>query len=152
MERLKRSVFYGARNLVPSKSELETIIKQTSLQSQVVFMDGFVVDVRVYPETVAQEIFGQAIKNIGLRNTQYFSLYEVSNDLERSMRDEENIGDLIAKWDQYRQIISAKGLQVEYNFVIKKQIYLTPHQDPSDPLGKSLWNCTAFSLKLIKLI
>lgn len=133
MERLKRTALYGARNLVPCRNELEMIIKQTPLCFQVMFMDGLVVNVNVHPETVAYEMLKQAVKNIALRNMQHFSIYEVSGDLERALRDEENIGDVIAKWEQFQQTVSSKGPQAEYSFMFKKQIHLNAYQDPPDP-------------------
>lgn len=138
MERLKCTVFYGARNLVPSRDELEAIRLAQPYSVQVVFMDGFQVEVQITPETVVAEVFAQATKSVGIQNTQSFALYEVSNDLERSLREEENLGDLIAKWEQYRQIVSNKGISVEYNFVIKKQLYLDSQIDSIDPVEYDL--------------
>jgi hypothetical protein len=85
------------------------------------------------------------VQSVGLRIGHGFALYECSNDLERSLHEEENICDIISKWDQYKQLMSVHGLSgwklvfmfltalADFAFFFKKQVYLSPQTDPSDP-------------------
>ncbi len=53
---------------------------------------------------------------------------------ERSISEEENLCDIITKWEEYKKIMSSKGLTLEFGIIFKKQLYINPQQDPKDPV------------------
>eukprot|EP01114_Cavostelium_apophysatum_P013166 TRINITY_DN3125_c0_g1_i3.p1 TRINITY_DN3125_c0_g1~~TRINITY_DN3125_c0_g1_i3.p1 ORF type:complete len:2243 (+),score=811.97 TRINITY_DN3125_c0_g1_i3:147-6875(+) len=132
LKRLERTAYYGDRALVPSMLELQTIKQMTQMPLFIVFMDGYQLELEIEPHTTAGELFRTAVESVGLVSGKGFALYEVSNDLERSLSLEENIGDVISKWENYKQVMMTHGLSADFAIFMKKQIYLTPQSDPQD--------------------
>jgi hypothetical protein len=40
--------------------------------------------------------------------------------------------DIVSKWEEYKKVMASKGLATDFSIVFKKQLYLTPKQDPND--------------------
>eukprot|EP01119_Soliformovum_irregulare_P011679 TRINITY_DN294_c0_g2_i4.p1 TRINITY_DN294_c0_g2~~TRINITY_DN294_c0_g2_i4.p1 ORF type:complete len:1395 (-),score=561.67 TRINITY_DN294_c0_g2_i4:6-4190(-) len=135
---LERTHYCGSRNLVPSIVESDVIKRHAKFPITIVFMDSYQLLVDVDPGTTVSEVFKEAYKSVGLVGAEGFALYEVSNELERSLRDEENIGDIIAKWEQYKALMFSKGLTTDYTIVFKKQIFINPTADIPDPVEYDL--------------
>ncbi len=67
-----------------------------------------------------------------------FALFEVSKGMDCSIDPTENICDIIAKWDQYIQVMSTKGFSLEFTFQIKQKIYMKLEEEPTDSTESTL--------------
>lgn len=132
LKQLNRTVHYGPRNVVPTAKEILAFKSNRPFSIKVNFMDGYQLNLNIDLTTVAGEVFEKTYKAVGLQSGHGFALYEISNELERSLSWEEKIGDIISKWEQYNQIMSMRGVPAEYSFFFKKQLYLNVLKDPDD--------------------
>lgn len=50
--------------------------------------------------TLSVDVVSDIVAHLGLRSPFGWAVYERSNDVERSLSDRENIGDIVAKWEK----------------------------------------------------
>ena len=77
-DRLKRTEETGQRQVLPSQKELQSIIDGTSLTADVHLMNGEISAVEVDSATSIGEIEQLLIKQINIKNTEGFFLFEIA--------------------------------------------------------------------------
>ena len=68
------------------------------------------------------------------------------------MSEYENVGDIIAKWEQYTKVMASKGLTSEFLFVYKKKLFFTKDKETRDPVEFDLLFHQVFSINIYCLI
>ena len=95
-------------------------------------MDGKVKAIEVDCSSTVSEVFNTVVEKIGLKESDQFAIYETVDYMERSLREAELIGDVLAKWE--KNYTNVKILKI----VFKKKVFLVPQEDSRDPVAKDL--------------
>lgn len=113
-------------------------------------LDGMAKALDLDASTSTKEIFLNIAEKIGLTQTAGFALFEQFDQMERSLRPQELLGDLLYKWEKNGRAGAApvaNGASVpaaQFKIILKRKLFLPPLPDPIDPVAKDLifWQAT----------
>jgi hypothetical protein len=132
LKRLTKTLTVGTRRFPPSTTEIEAYKTRKAIIVRIHLMDGKVKAIEVDCSSTVSEVFNTVVEKIGLKDAEQFAIYEAVDYMERSLREAELIGDVLAKWE--KNYTNVKILKI----VFKKKIYLVPQEDSRDPVAKDL--------------
>ncbi|GAB1607514.1 unconventional myosin-X isoform X1 [Argonauta hians] len=141
-----------ARKYPPSASEILSVQSLSPLVCKIHFMDGKTKAVHAMPCDTTAEILDKVAHKIGLQSVEGWALYEVTAEHERFIRGYEYVADILAQWEQQKQLtttpnksdsLSKKGNKVvldgsDCRFVFRKRVYRHVHDIPKDPVEYNL--------------
>lgn len=126
IERLSATIHYGCRNCVPCSLEIEAILNRTTIPIKIYFPDSSSVIVNVFPETIVAEVLMNTIASVGISHSVYYALYESCSKLERTIGDEENVGDILFRWESWSKYINLTSQ--DFKFLLKRRLWLPDSQ------------------------
>ncbi len=146
LKRLTRTLNKGDRRLPPSEVELEAIKNKRSIITRIHMMDGQAKALDLDASTSTKEIFQSICEKIGLTQTAGFALFEQYDQMERSLRPTELLGDLLYKWEKNSRDgstvggsgVSGGGGASQFKILLKRKLFLPPIPDPIDTVAKDL--------------
>jgi hypothetical protein len=107
-------------------------------------LDGQAKALDLDASTSTKEIFQSIAEKIGLTQTAGFALFEQFDQMERSLRPQELLGDLLFKWEKNGRAGSApvangtSGPASQFKIILKRKLFLPPLPDAIDPVAKDL--------------
>lgn len=107
-------------------------------------LDGQAKALDLDASTSTKEIFQNIAEKIGLTQTAGFALFEQFDQMERSLRPHELLGDLLYKWEKNGRAGAApvaNGASIpaaQFKIILKRKLFLPPLPDPIDPVAKDL--------------
>jgi hypothetical protein len=126
---LCRTVAHGSRRYPPSREEVTQVCAYSHIRVTTHTLDGAQRVLLVDGATTAGEV--AAALEPG------FTMFEVYNRLERSLRDDETIADALSKFDSFSDAMAKKNVRVAFRFLYKKKLFGIEGDMPNDP-GHSL--------------
>lgn len=110
-----------------------TAFRDRSMKSadcEITFLDGSAVTVHVEPWTTNKVLVPQVCKQIGLRDTEGFAIFEAKGKFVQYMYPNECLLDFQSKWDKSA---GGKSSSKEEMFVFKRRVYTRPIGESRDP-------------------
>lgn len=89
-------------------------------------------------QTTSKEVFGILAEKIGLKDPVGYAIYECYNNLERSLNENDNLSDALAKFERFEADCKAKNIKVTFRFLFKRKLFLEPRQMSGDSTENSL--------------
>ena len=148
-EAFKNTVLNGARKLPPSAIEIDAIKTGRPIVCRFYFLDGNVKAIGIKSSTTASDALKELAKRIGLPDTNGWSVYEVTPDSEVVVKANDNMADILARWELERRSSSdqtkyqtmkkgAPAVQAigggDAKFYVKRRLFRTPQKIPTDPV------------------
>ncbi|KAJ3396222.1 cytochrome c oxidase subunit 1 [Lobulomyces angularis] len=143
---LLKAVTSTPRKLPPSKEEIISSMKCSSMKIRIYFLDGQFRAVSLTPTTTVGEILDYLEEKIKLKGVKGFSLYEHFCEHENSLDRNEKMADIITKWqnfdfekDDLNVTTSYKQKEEKVKIYYKKKLFFTgAYQVPCSEMEENL--------------
>jgi hypothetical protein len=145
LRRLNRVAAAGRRLMVPGLQELAAVRDRKPIMCRFDFPDSNKKAMYIDSQTTSKEVFGILAQKIGLKDPCGYAIYECYNNLERSLNENDNLADAIAKFERFESDCRAKGIRVQFRFMFKRKVFLDPRVMPEDPVERSLMFYQAYN-------
>lgn len=104
-------------------------------------LDGQAKALDLDASTSTKEIFQSIAEKINLTQTAGFALFEQFDQMERSLKPAELLGDLLYKWERNSKASSGAlggSTSNQFKIILRRKLFLPPLADPIDPVAKDL--------------
>ena len=145
-KRLERCNQNGPRKVTVSVREFMSIRERQNFPINIHFLGGQMKSISADSSTTMEEVFGAIVRKIGLADPRGWAVFEVYEDVERGLLDQDLLGDRLATidlailghqlrtWTNDLEDEDSRG----YKFYFKKKLYIDPRSECVDDIEKRL--------------
>ncbi|KAJ3127760.1 cytochrome c oxidase subunit 1 [Nowakowskiella sp. JEL0407] len=133
LEALKMTSNSTPRKFPPSSEEIFCNSSFKPLVIRVYLMDGQFRVMQITSTTTIDEVLGQLLDKVGLKDSFGFSIYETFQGIERSIPKTEKFSDILYKWEKFAKTNNMHDI---VGFLLKKRLFLP--SETQTPIEESL--------------
>jgi MyTH4 domain/RA like domain/FERM central domain len=142
LNRLRRINKNGRRSMPPSTVEIDAVLKRQNFPLRVYMMDNSFKELTIDSAATVAEVFGTLTVRTRIKDPRGFALFEEVKHLERSLQENEKLGDELAKLERLQEryrsqagkLLRGEDDEELTKFVFKKRLYLDVRYLSKDPV------------------